>query len=52
MNAENSSLEELDQRLAEKWILGIGRIPASARPANPNTKVRPHLWKWFARNPT
>jgi gentisate 1,2-dioxygenase len=46
MNAENNALEELDQRLAEKWISGIWRIPAGTRPADPKTKVQPHLWKW------
>jgi hypothetical protein len=45
MKAENSSLEELDQPLAEKWILAIWRIPASGRPADPKTKVQPHLWQ-------
>jgi gentisate 1,2-dioxygenase len=46
MSALNDSIEELDRRLAEKWISGIWRIPAGARPSDPKTKVRPHLWKW------
>jgi gentisate 1,2-dioxygenase len=46
MTAENNSLEELDRRLAEKWISGIWRIPAGARPGEPRTKVQPYLWKW------
>jgi gentisate 1,2-dioxygenase len=46
MSAANNALEELDQRLAEKWISGIWRIPAGTRPSDPKTKVQPHLWKW------
>jgi gentisate 1,2-dioxygenase len=46
MAAANKSLESLDQRLAEKWISGIWRIPAGARPGDPKTKVQPYLWKW------
>ena len=46
MNTPNQSIEALDQRLAEKWISGIWRIPAGARPSDPKTKVQPHLWKW------
>jgi gentisate 1,2-dioxygenase len=46
MDAADKSLESLDQRLAEKWISGIWRIPAGARPGDPKTKVQPHLWKW------
>ena len=46
MSALNKSIEELDRRLAEKWISGIWRIPAGARPGDPKTKVQPHLWKW------
>lgn len=46
MNTESKALEELDRRLAEKWISGIWRIPAGARPGDPKTKVQPHLWKW------
>ena len=46
MAAVNKSLESLDQRLAEKWISGIWRIPAGARPGEPKTKVQPYLWKW------
>jgi gentisate 1,2-dioxygenase len=46
MDAADKSLELLDQRLAEKWISGIWRIPAGARPGDPKTKVQPHLWKW------
>ncbi|MPZ76725.1 MAG: cupin domain-containing protein [Deltaproteobacteria bacterium] len=46
MSAANANIKELDQRLAEKWISGIWRIPAGARPAAPKTKVLPHLWKW------
>ena len=47
MTAHNDTIEELDQRLAEKWISGIWRIPAGARPGDPKTKVQPHLWKWI-----
>jgi gentisate 1,2-dioxygenase len=46
MNNEKTNLSELDQWLAEKWISGIWRIPAGARPSDPKTKVQPHLWKW------
>jgi gentisate 1,2-dioxygenase len=46
MTVANKSLESLDQRLAEKWMSGIWRIPAGARPGDPKTKVQPHLWKW------
>src|ERR671919_1820112 len=46
MSAEHKTLEELDRRLAEKWISGIWRIPAGARPGDPKTRVEPHLWKW------
>ena len=46
ITAANKSLEALDQRLAEKWISGIWRIPAGARPGDPKTKVQPHIWKW------
>ena len=46
MNRIDTNIEELDQRLAEKWISGIWRIPAGARPGDPKTRVLPHLWKW------
>ena len=46
MTRQNANLEELDRRLAEKWISGIWRIPAGARPGDPKTKIQPHLWKW------
>lgn len=46
MAARNASIEELDRRLGEKWISGIWRIPPGARPGDPQTQVRPHLWKW------
>ena len=46
MSAANANIKELDHRLAEKWISGIWRIPAGARPAAPKTSVLPHLWKW------
>jgi len=46
MSGVMPNLEELDRRLAEKWISGIWRIPAGARPGDPKTKIRPHLWKW------
>ena len=46
MNVATPNLEELDRRLAEKWISGIWRIPAGARPGDPKTKIQPHLWKW------
>jgi hypothetical protein len=46
MNTENKPLEQLDRHLAEKWISGIWRIPAGARPGGRKTKVQPHLWKW------
>ena len=32
MDREERSLEELDRRLADRWISGIWRIPAGARP--------------------
>jgi hypothetical protein len=38
MTAANKSLEALDQRLAEKWISGIWRIPAGARPGDRKPK--------------
>jgi len=46
MSGVTPNLEELDRRLAEKWISGIWRIPAGARPGDPKTKIQPHLWKW------
>jgi gentisate 1,2-dioxygenase len=46
MSGATPNLEELDRRLAEKWISGIWRIPAGARPGDPKTKIQPHLWKW------
>jgi gentisate 1,2-dioxygenase len=46
MSGVMPNLEELDRRLAEKWISGIWRIPAGARPGDPKTKIQPHLWKW------
>jgi gentisate 1,2-dioxygenase len=46
MTAPSNAMEELDRRLAQKWISGIWRIPAGARPGDPRTKVVPHLWKW------
>jgi gentisate 1,2-dioxygenase len=46
MTTQNANLEDLDRRLGEKWISGIWRIPAGARPGDPKTKVQPHLWKW------
>ena len=46
MSEGTPNLEELDRRLAEKWISGIWRIPAGARPGDPKTKIQPHLWKW------
>ena len=46
MTTQNANLEELDRRLGEKWISGIWRIPAGARPGDPKTKIQPHLWKW------
>lgn len=46
MSGPTPNLEELDRRLAEKWISGIWRIPAGARPGDPKTKIQPHLWKW------
>src|SRR5512143_4207524 len=46
MDQRDLNLEQLDQELAEKWISGIWRIPAGARPADPQTKIQPHLWKW------
>jgi len=46
MNGPIANVEELDRRLGEKWISGIWRIPAGARPGDPKTKVVPHLWKW------
>jgi gentisate 1,2-dioxygenase len=46
MTTETRSLDELDRRLAEKWISGLWRIPPGARPRDPRTKVQPHLWKW------
>jgi gentisate 1,2-dioxygenase len=46
MATENPKLADLDRRLAEKWLSGIWRIPAGARPRDPHTRVEPHLWKW------
>ena len=36
----------LDRDLETKWISGIWRIPAGARPGDPKTKIVPHLGKW------
>ncbi len=46
MSAARINTEELDRRLAEKQLSGIWRIPAGARPADPQTRVQPYLWKW------
>ncbi|HXG53448.1 MAG TPA: cupin domain-containing protein [candidate division Zixibacteria bacterium] len=46
MAEENLRLKDLDERLRGKWISGLWRVPAADRPADPRTKVVPHLWPW------
>ena len=38
--------EELDRLLAERWMSGIWTVDPAARPREPKTRVKPHLWKW------
>ena len=39
-------IEELNATLRERWISGLWNLDHAERPADPKTRVKPHLWKW------
>jgi gentisate 1,2-dioxygenase len=39
-------IEELNATLRARWISGLWNLDHAERPADPKTRVKPHLWKW------
>jgi len=39
-------IEELNATLRKRWISGLWNLDHAERPADPKTRVKPHLWKW------
>jgi gentisate 1,2-dioxygenase len=39
-------IQELNDLLKPRWISGLWNVEHSARPSDPKTRVKAHLWKW------
>ncbi len=42
----SSDMDELNDLLWQRWMSGIWTVDPEARPREPRTQVKPHLWKW------
>jgi gentisate 1,2-dioxygenase len=39
-------IQELNDLLRPRWVSGLWNVDHAARPGDPKTRVKPHLWKW------
>jgi gentisate 1,2-dioxygenase len=39
-------IQELNDLLKPRWVSGLWNLDHAERPAEPRTRVKPHLWKW------
>jgi len=42
----SKEIQELNEVLRQRWISGLWNLDHAERPADPKTRVKPHLWKW------
>jgi len=42
----SKDIEALNDLLRQRWISGLWNLDHAERPADPKTRVKPHLWKW------
>lgn len=42
----SKEIEELNGLLRQRWVSGLWNLDHAERPADPKTRVKPHLWKW------
>jgi gentisate 1,2-dioxygenase len=43
----NNEIEELNSLLRGRWVSGLWNLDHAERQSDPQTRVKPHLWKWF-----